>query len=434
MRKINAENTTTIKLSQAYEICRHLMGTEKLKKVRNTPLFLGPPGQGKTAIIDQLVESLNKEREEKIGKLIAKGISQEKAEKEAGAKWVVVSYRLAQCDPTDLKGVPVYQNVGGAEMCSFAPPKIFPMVGIPDSADGNNVLIFLDELPQANQTIQNLAANIIDGKVGDCTIDINRSFIVCAGNRRQDHSATYEIPRNVGNRLIRFDVKTSFDEWEPWAVKTKLVPLVIGYLKDKQTFFNEPPPEDSYVYGTPRSWHKLSDQMAYMGESWFDEDSLGLYMAQGTVGMASAIAFKQFTVSMRNNFSIDKIMDGEDVKPPTASQKDILFSLVLEATYRINSWIQEAVGNPKYSSIKSDDAVNKVNTLIELLGEKKVKGIVNMYTWLTNKEIDPAFQVLMNKYQSPLTRNHLRIALATHPSLKKAFDAYMKIHNALISK
>ncbi len=430
MRKLS-ENTTPIGLSQAKDALRLLMATEKLTKVRQTPLLLGPPGQGKTSIVDELVDDLNMERFLAFKAAIDAGKGEEEAEKIAGPEWVQVSYRLAQCDPTDLKGVPVYINVDGAEMCSFAPPQIFPMVGMPKSANGKRVIIFLDELPQANPTIQNLAANIIDGKVGDYTIDMDRSFVICAGNRREDHAATYEIPRNVGNRLIRFSVRTGFGEWESWAMNKGVHPMVIGYLKDKQSFFNEPPPEDGYVYGTPRSWHKLSCQMHQLGNEWFDDKSLSQYMAQGTIGTASAIAFFQFAKAAKNQFSVDHIMKGIKVKVPTDEQRDILYSLVLEATYRINSWVADVVGMPKYKA--ASDLKTKTELFVQLLGKDRVAGISNMYIWLTQKGIDPAFQVLINKYQSQEAKDHFRLPLTTHPDFAKAGEAYIEINKKLLS-
>lgn len=434
MKKINAESVTIIKLTQAAQACRELMETERQEGVRNTPLFLGPPGQGKSAIVEQFVEMLNTERRMRYETAITKGSTEVQAKEIAGPEWTCISYRLAQCDPTDLKGVPVYVKMeNGAEMCSFAPPQIFPMVGLPDSAGGRNVVIFLDELPQANPTIQNLAANIIDGKVGDYTIDMSRSFIVCAGNRKQDHAATYDIPRNVGNRLVRFDVKTSFDEWEAWAMSQKLHPMVIGFLKDKQSMFNEPPPEEGYVYGTPRSWHKVSCQMKYMKDNWFDEQSLGLYLAQGTVGIASATAFYQFAKAMKNQFSVDEIMAGKAVRVPSSEQRDILFSLVLEATYRINHWVEEVVGSTEYSTVPHTDASARVQAMVKGLGDRKVDGIVNLYKWLDNKAIDPAFQVLVNKYQTDITKDNLRIALMLHPKFSVAAEAYEKINTALVA-
>lgn len=434
-KKVSVEYTATIKLEQALETCRRLMKAEQERGVRQTPLFLGPPGQGKSAIIEQLVDELNTERNLRFAKAITDGLSEEKATELAGPEWVCVSYRLAQCDPTDLKGVPVYLQVGDAEMCSFAPPRIFPMEGIPNSADGKNVVIFLDELPQANQSIQNLAANIIDGKVGDYTIDMKRSFIVCAGNRRQDRAATFDIPTNVAGRLIHFDVKTSFAEWESWAIKQKLNPMVIGFLKDRTSQFNETPPEHATMYGTPRSWHKLACQIDTGGSDWFDEKGMSLFIAQGTVGIASATQFFQFAKATMNQFSIDKIMAGGNVEPPSSNQKDIMFSLALEGTYRLNNWIEEVVNDPKYSEIPANHVDERTEMFVKLLGPTKVKGINNLYKWFIHKNIDPAFSVLLNKYQSEKTANNFRVVIATHPMFREeAGKAYEQIQLALIAQ
>lgn len=435
MKKLSAEKLTLIRLNQAIEICHNLYNTEKLTGVRNTPLFLGPPGQGKSAIVEEFVGDLNRQREERFALAVKEGKTEDEAAKIAGARWVCMSYRLSQCDPTDLKGVPKYvQLASGHEVCSNAPPHIFPMEGLPDSAEGHNVLIFLDELPQANPTIQNLAANIIDGKVGDFTIDMKRSFIVCAGNRKEDRAATYDTPMNVGNRLIRFSVKTTYKEWKDWAIKNKQNSLVIGFLEDKSVLFNEEPPQDGYTYGTPRSWHKLSCQLNYLEDAFFDEEGVGLQMAQGTVGLASATAFYQFAKAARNNFSLKRIIKGVDAPVPNSEQRDILFSLILEATYVINNWVEEAVVHTSYVSIPVEDTEKRVDTLMTILGSDKVKGINNIFKWISSPGIDPAFQVILNKYQSRVTADNLRIAILLRKEFKESATAYEAINKALITQ
>lgn len=438
-KKLSAERLTAISLTQAIEACRYHLAVEQEKGERSTPMFLGPPGQGKSAIVEQFTDSLNYERAARLEAAIKSGKTPEEAARIAGPEWVCISYRLGQCDPTDLKGVPVYINVGGAEMTSYAPPQIFPMVGIPESAGGKNVVMFLDELPQATQTMQNLAANIIDGKVGDYTIDMSRSFIVCAGNRKEDHAAAYDIPRNVGNRLTTYSVKTSFSEWQEWAVSKKLNPMVIGFLKNHTVSFNEPPPEEGYVYGTPRAWHKIANQIDVMGEAWFSEGSIGLFMAQGTVGVAAATQFHQFAKATRSAYSVADIMLGKQVKIPELSQKDVLFSLAVEITYRINDLIEKVVSSSDYQSIPASEVKNKAKKLTDLLKNMEVgpstnavDAIRNSYTWFANENIDPAFQVLLNKYQTPLTRDNLRIAMLTCPEFKETAIAFEKISTVLM--
>ncbi len=432
MKQIHVDDLTPISLRQASTICFEQFLAEKRSGVRITPIFLGAPGQGKTAIVEDFAQYLNNNkelyREALINRCLANGKTQKEAEEIANQDWVCISYRLAQCDPTDLKGVPVYTSIDGAEMCTFAPPMVFPMEGLKNSAHGKNVLIFLDEVPQANPSIQNLAANIIDGKVGDYTIDICRSFIVCAGNRKEDKAATYDIPRNVGNRLVKFNVRTTFPEWEEWAINHDINPLVVGFLKSNQNFFNEAIPDNGYTYGTPRSWHKLSCQVNSLGEDFLTKESYPLYMIQGTVGMASANIFYQYAKTVKNKYAIEDIIDGKAVSVPSKEERDMLYSIVLQGVYTINNWVLEAISDANYQTAKTPD---RNEAFIKALGPRRVNGISNIYLWLDQPGIDPAFKVLINKYQRDEIKSPLRGAMSSRPEFKDAFKSYTEIVKAL---
>ena len=77
--------------------------------------MLGKPGQGKTAAVDQVVNEYQQEN--------------------PGKKVLYWSLRLNQCDPTDIKGVPLYAKTpSGLDICKFAVPDMFPIQGVPDSA------------------------------------------------------------------------------------------------------------------------------------------------------------------------------------------------------------------------------------------------------------------------------------------------------------
>lgn len=432
--RIDAEAVTTITLSQATLALEALLETERETGERVTPVILGPPGQGKTAIVQQLVNKLNRQRTEKISTFLEEGKSLEEAEIMAGAEWALHSFRLAQSEPSDLKGCPVYVSIDGVEMSAFAAPQIFPIVDVPNSARGKNVVLFLDELPQAPPTLQNLGANIIDGVVGDAIIDKNRSFIVCAGNRRQDRSATYEIPLNVVTRLVHMEVRTTFNEWrDGWALSNNISPLILGYLSAHQVEFNEPPPENTHVYATPRSWHKLSCQVQTLGPKFFAEEGIGWFLAQGTVGIATATNFINFCRSMRDKYSVDDIFQGKPVPKPSTEERDVIFSIIFESVGRINSWLEEVVNNPVYPK-DSSDSTKKIEVLIKLLGPEKITSIINIYQWLDDTRIDPAYQVLINKYQSPLTRDNLRIALLLAPEFAACAASYERIHKALLQR
>lgn len=421
----------SVSLSQAQELILTALRAEKFerektkRKIRQVIALLGPPGQGKSSIVEQVVAQMDEE------------------DRKAGGKgWNLVSYRLGQCDPTDLKGVPVYGELFNpetgdkTEICKFAGPSLFPYVGQPGSANGKNVLIFLDELPQAVPTIQNLAANIIDGVVGDNNIDFDRSFTVVAGNRADDISAVFEIPRNVVNRVSMINVTTSVTEWETWAFNSGVNPYVIGFVKANTHCFNEEVPTDATPYATPRSWDKVSAQMNSKGDAWFDKNGIiNRVLACATIGDAAGIKFYQFCLAAKNAWNLDDIMAGKKVEHPGPENKDALFSLVLEATYRINKWVKEV--NAKMPLCK--DTKEYGEAFVRLLGKKQVESINNIYHWLyegfeVKKVVDPAWAVLINKYQSRDVVESFRSVILTHPDFKLANQSYMKIHAVMVKK
>lgn len=424
----NISKIPSVSLAQARDLILDCLRAEKFskkehgRKIRQVPALLGPPGQGKSSIVEQVVVEMN-----------------EIDKKNGGSGWNLISYRLGQCDPTDLKGVPVYGELFNpetgvkTEICKFAGPSLFPYLGQPGSADGKNVLIFLDELPQAVPTIQNLAANIIDGIVGDNIIDFDRSFTVVAGNRADDISAVFEIPRNVVNRVSMINVTTTVTEWEPWAFASGVNPYVIGFVKANTHCFNEEVPTDATPYATPRSWDKVSAQMNSKGDAWFAKDGIiNRVLACATIGDAAGVKFYQFCLAAKNAWNLDDIMAGKNVAHPSAENKDALFSLVLEATYRINQWVKEA--KDKMPALK--DQKEYGDKMVALLGKKKVDSINNIYHWLydgsdVKKIVDPAWAVLINKYQSREVVESFRSVMLSHPDFKPANLAYMKIHAAM---
>ena len=90
----------------------------------NTPVnLIGSPGVGKSDVIKQVAESLNLK---------------------------VIDFRLSTADPTDLSGLPFYEN--GRSV--FLPNVAFPIASgpLPEGKDG--WLLFLDEISNAPMSVQ----------------------------------------------------------------------------------------------------------------------------------------------------------------------------------------------------------------------------------------------------------------------------------------
>jgi len=403
MAKI-ADLAAKITLTQAREVLWRCYNIEQATGVRYTPMFIGAPGNGKSSIVEQFTLELDAKLRENGG---------------AGA--ICVPFRLAQCDPTDLKGVPVYLELNGKKVCSYAPPRNIPLKGLPDSADGKFAVLFLDELPQALPTIQNLASNIVDGKIGDYEIDFSRCFIVVAGNRKEDKAAVYDTPNNVRNRVDTLIVNITFSEWETWAMDRGLSPFVIGYLKAHTEFFNMIPPDNGGAYATPRVWEKVSCDIVTTGEQWGSSDAT-LPMLVGLVGQGPAHDFYQFYTTTKDKYQLTDILKGKDLN---VTEQDVIYRLIYEAVYWINTNIQPLIQKAAYLQAPPTEKAGVLDGL--MLKADIVDGINNIYKWVDKDSIDPGFKVLLNKFQKRDISQPLRTVFFHNKSLAPAWVAYNNI-------
>jgi len=139
------------------------------------PTFLwGAPGIGKSSVVKQVAE--------------AKGIG-------------FIDLRLSLMDPTDLKGIPFYEN--RAHQAVWAPPSFLPREG--------SGILFLDELNTAAPSVQASAYQLIlDRRVGEYELPEGWA-IVAAGNRENDRGVVYRMPLPLAP--CRWQTVSSISRW-----------------------------------------------------------------------------------------------------------------------------------------------------------------------------------------------------------------------------
>jgi MoxR-like ATPase len=131
----------------------------------------------------------------------------------------VIDLRLAQMDPTDLRGVPFVDKETGRT--SWARPDFLP-------ADGAGI-IFLDELTSAPPAVQ-AAAYQLTLTPEDYGIPAGW-MVVCAGNRKSDRGVTFNIAGPLQNRLCDIDVDTTVDDFIEHAISVPgFRPEILSYL------------------------------------------------------------------------------------------------------------------------------------------------------------------------------------------------------------
>jgi hypothetical protein len=252
------------------------------------PVFVwGSPGIGKSSIVKQIA--------------VDKGLE-------------FVDLRLSLLDPTDLKGIPFFDNENHEAV--WASPNFLPKN--PDSKG----ILFLDEINTAPPSVQASAYQLVlDRKVGDYELPKGWS-IVAAGNHESDRGVVYRMPPPLANRFVHLNMEVSFEDWKVWAYEQGIDSSIIAFLHyDNAKLFDFDPSKNQKSFPTPRSWEYV-DKILSSGM----EATLLMDIISGAVGSESATAFMSFRKVMHKLPDIEKLLANEELEVEHDSQ--VLFALI----------------------------------------------------------------------------------------------------------
>lgn len=251
------------------------------------PAFIwGPPGIGKSTLVQQFAESL--------------GLP-------------CVSLLGSQLAPEDIIGVP--QIINGVSQ--FCPPKII--------ARDEPYCLFLDELNACTQEVQKAFYSLIhEHRIGEYQLP-KGSIVLGAGNRAQDSAIVKPMSSALINRMMHIQLKVSHNDWLEWALANRIHHYVIEYINLRPDHLWTQPPKHEEPFSTPRSWHMLSDALNEYGERITD-GSLEI-LAYSCLSPHHAGQFKAFVKQIKNKYKLSAIMDGEEKWPYKPEDRDVLYFL-----------------------------------------------------------------------------------------------------------
>lgn len=338
------------------------------------PIMLwGPPGIGKSEIVFQLAQEMN------------------------GKVW---DLRLAQNDPTDIKGIPYYSKEDNK--MRWADPDELPSEE--EASQYDIGFLFLDEVNSAPAATQASAYQLVlNRRVGKHYKVPNNVYIIAAGNREGDRGVTYKMPSPLANRFIHLEVRPDYETWEQYAVKNRLHEDVVGYIGfAKQDLFDFDPKNASRAFATPRTWSFVSDILN--GDN--DEETL-MDLIAGCVGEGIAL---KFNAHRKISSQLPKPIDILNGKVKTLETKEIsaMYSLTISMCYELQDI---------YRKVDSDK-----------------KALDDWY-----KQSDNFFKFMMENFTTELVVMGARTALTTYelpflPSKLKSFDEFHKRYGKYVVK
>lgn len=196
----------------------------------------------------------------------------------------VIDLRLAQCDPTDLLGMPTI--VGNK--ADYLPMAHFPVEGDPIPEGYSGWLLFLDELTSARPAIQAAAYKIIlDRMVGTQRLHRNVA-IAAAGNLETDNAIVEPMSTALQSRLVHLELIVDLHDWLDWAAENQIDHRIGDYLKFKpQNIYTFNPDHTDNTYASPRTWEFAHRVLMVTEES----SPLIKPLLAGAIGEGIAIEF-----------------------------------------------------------------------------------------------------------------------------------------------
>ena len=251
------------------------------------PVFIwGPPGIGKSALVQQFAAQL--------------GLP-------------CVSLLGSQLAPEDLIGVP--QIIDGTSR--FCPPR---MIARPDP-----YCLFLDELNACSHEVQKAFYSLIhERRIGEYELPAG-SIVIGAGNRAQDSAIVKPMSSALLNRMVHVHLRVSHRDWLEWAGANGIHPLVLDYIATRPDHLWSQPPKHEEPFSTPRSWQMLSEALQAYGDGIGDGQLEVL--AFGCLSPAHAGQFKGFVKQLRSKYRLAAILKGEIGWPARPDDRDVLYFL-----------------------------------------------------------------------------------------------------------
>ena len=328
------------------------------------PVFLwGPPGIGKSEVVAEVAEELN---------------------------GPVIDLRMAQMEPTDIRGIPYFNK--DINKMDWAAPVDLPSEEF--AKEHPIVILFLDEMNSAPPAVQAAGYQLIlNRRVGKYVLPDN-VVIVAAGNRDSDKGVTYRMPMPLANRFIHIEMRPDFTAWQTWAVNKGIHKDVVGYLSfAKQDLYDFDSKSASRAFATPRSWCFVSDLLN--DEDNMDQDTQ-FNLVSGAVGEGLAVKFTAHRKIAGKMPEPSDILSGK-VKDLSVKEVSAMYSLTVAMCYEL----KDAITNKKADNKKFHEMA------------------------------DNFFSYMMANFETELVVMGAKIALKTYglpiePSQLKNFDEFHK--------
>ena len=241
---------------RAYRM-RDELGAYLIPAIRQRPvLLMGPPGIGKTQIMEQIAS------EENVG---------------------LVAYTITHHTRQSAVGLPFIEKrvYGGTEytVTEYTMSEIIGAVyALMERTGIREGILFLDEINCVSETLAPMMLQFLQCKTFGNQKLPEGWLIVAAGNPPEYNRSVRDFDVVTLDRVKRIDVSEDFAVWKQYALRKGLHGAVVSYLDlKKDNFYRIENTPDGLRFATARGWEDLSELL-------FAYEQLGIEAGEAVVG------------------------------------------------------------------------------------------------------------------------------------------------------
>lgn len=274
-------------------------GEYKIPIERQRPVFLvGPPGIGKTAIMEQIAAELN------VG---------------------LVSYSMTHHTRQSALGLPfitkkVYNGVEYSVSEYTMSEIIASIYEYMERTGKKEGILFLDEINCVSETLAPAMLQFLQYKIfGNHSLP-EGWIVVTAGNPPEFNKSVHDFDMVTWDRLKRVEVEADYDTWRNYAVAKHMHPAVIAYLDARNS--TDSTGNNRYFYRvqntingreliTARGWEDVSQMLQIYEQNGLkaDVDLVRQYIHCNEVARDFAIYYEIYS-NYKTQFELDNVMTG----------------------------------------------------------------------------------------------------------------------------
>ena len=287
------------------------------------PIFLmGPPGIGKTAIMEQIAQELN------IG-LLSYSMTHHTRQSALGLPFI--SHKVYDGQEYDISEYTMSEIIAS----------VYDLKQESGITEG---ILFLDEINCVSETLAPIMLQFLQYKVFGRHKVPDGFIVVTAGNPPEYNNSVREFDIVTWDRLKRIDVEEDFEVWNKYALNKGIHPAIRTYLEiNKGDFYLVESTVGGKEFVTARGWEDLSAmiQLYEKNNIAVSENLVSQYLQQGKISKKFAIYYDLFK-KYQSDYQVLDILNGKAEQSIIArassakfDERIALVGLLLDACFRM---------------------------------------------------------------------------------------------------